>query len=381
MKTILIMGSKEYPPNSGSKDDPLPSGGMEVYTDTLLRSLKNYSNIKIRIITRKFRKTKKYEQNKNIEIYRVPWINGFFLRNPSFNLASFFKSLGLKHDFILTNGVFASFFGFLTSKLKRSKIIMRPAGIACFQPQYNLLVRKTLFLLEKFTYNNADILVFLSEQEKRNFEKKLGYLPSCYRLVPTGINIKKFNLSKNKTLAKTLHLNDKTVISSVGRLIKVKGLQYLIEAISLLKNKNIKCLIIGDGPEKNSLQKLVKELSLENKVIFLGKRKDIPELLSATDIFVLPSLSEGLPISLLEAMASKCACVVTDIGLPVEDKKTGIVVPVKNPKRIAKAIDYLLINSKKSRIFGKNSLALVKSDYSLEKMSKSYLDIFNNLGG
>ncbi len=123
---------------------------------------------------------------------------------------------------------------------------------------------------------------------------------------------------------------------------------------------------------------MAKELNIEGKIIFTGWRKDIPSILKASDIFVLPSLSEGLPIALLEAMAAGCACVVTDIGLPVTNGENAIVVPPRNVESLSSAIETLLRDDKLRERLSKNAMSEVKK-YSWEKAVEEYMEIFKKL--
>jgi glycosyltransferase involved in cell wall biosynthesis len=136
---------------------------------------------------------------------------------------------------------------------------------------------------------------------------------------------------------------------------------------------------VGDGPEREKLQNMVKEHGLKGKVIFTGWRSDIPAILAASDIFVLPSYSEGLPIALLEAMAAGKACVVTDIGLPVNSGENALVVPAGDPESLARAVETLLIDEKLREKLGRNAREEVKRTYSWEKAVDGYMRIFNQL--
>jgi glycosyltransferase involved in cell wall biosynthesis len=372
---VLVLGSKEYPMGT-NVTDTLPSGGFEVYTENLVRELLGY-NINILVITRKFKNTKIYEKLDNLEIYRVPWLKGFLFRTPTFNLYSFFRALTLDYEIILSNGLIASFFGFLLSKYKCCKIVMRPAGITYVQRQYKRILRHLLYQLERFTYSKADCLVLLSEQDQKAFKNKMGFLPNQTEIIPTGVDIP-MTTNKNKILQE-FNIDNEIIITFVGRLIKVKGIEYLIQAANMINAGNFKIIIVGGGNERESLIRLVNDMYLHEKVIFTGFRQDVADMLDATDIFVLPSLSEGLPIALLEAMASGCACVVTDIGLPIEHGKTGLVVPSANSEAIANAIRRLLANPKLRYDIGASAREYVKREHTWEKAGEKYMELFNKL--
>lgn len=374
---ILILGSKEYPMGTNT-DDPFPSGGVEVYTENLVNELLNF-DVEISIITRIFAGTSEYERVQNLHIYRVPWIKGLLLRNPTFNFFSFIKAISLDYDIILCNGPISSFFGVLLSKLKKCPIIMCPSGIAWVQPQYNVILKKLLQQLEIFTYSHGDCIIFLSEQDQFQFEKKLGFLPRHSAVISTGVNISDFNNPVSVSRIDEFGLRGSRVITFVGRLIEVKGVNYLIDAINLVKSNDYKLLIVGSGAEYEHLVKQTESLGLQNKVIFTGFRADIPEILSITDIFVLPSLSEGLPLALLEAMASGCACVIADIGLPVENLVTGLVVPPKNPPEIASAIDALLEDPILMRDIGINARMYVEKKHSWRNVGEEYMRLIQRI--
>jgi glycosyltransferase involved in cell wall biosynthesis len=371
---VLILGSKEYPMGSNS-EDPLPSGGMEVYIENLVTELKK-KPLQIIIISRIFRGTNSFEHMDNIKIFRVNWINNFFLRTPSFNFNAFLKALHIDYDIIFCNGLIASFFGIIVSTIRKKPLILCPAGIASVQPQYNSFLQSLLKMLERFTYSRGDLIIFLSDEEKQEFFRKMNFLPETSIIIPTGISGEKFSLPKSESLLKAFNIRNKRVLTFVGRLIKTKGIEYLIDAISLLKNDNYVVLIVGDGPDYGSLNNLVKRKKLQEKVIFTGFRRDIPEILSITDIFVLPSLSEGLPIALLEAMAGGCACVVTDIGLPIKDRETGLVVPPANPEILADRIDGLLTNPEYLNTLKVNARDYVILNHSWKNAADDYMEIF-----
>ncbi|MCW1296179.1 MAG: glycosyltransferase family 4 protein [Candidatus Parvarchaeota archaeon] len=368
---VLILGSKEYPFGASEGYDKICSGGYEVYTEDLVKRISR--KVDIILVTRKFPNQKKYQKIGKIEIYRVPYINGFYLRTLSFNFFSFIKSLQLDFDVIFAMGPIATFFSVLLSVIKRKKIISAPYGIAFIQPQYNPIVKVFLKSIEIFSYKNTDMVIFTSTQEKNNFRKNFGFLPSKITIIPEAIDLNRFKF-KNKKILKEFKVKGK-VITFVGRLIHVKGVKYLIEALPRLKF-DYTCFIVGDGPQKKELEDLTKKLKVN--VIFTGFRRDIESFLSISDVFVLPSLAEGLPLSLLEAMGSKVPCIITDIPLPFS-KKEVIIVPKKNPEKIAMGIEKVIHNKKLRNKLIKNAYKTINQNYSWKKVSQMYIKLFTEI--
>ncbi|HZG70794.1 MAG TPA: glycosyltransferase family 4 protein [Chondromyces sp.] len=172
--------------------------------------------------------------------------------------------------------------------------------------------------------------------------QEFGAQPHSMSTVYTGIDYRK--PSKNNDIKKS----KKLVISCVARLNPRKGHSLLLDALVLLKDKsrNIELWIIGDGEMKESLEKQAESLKLSN-VKFFGKRNDIPEILERTDIFVLPTMNDSLPVAIIEAMHSKTAIITTNCGgIPeiIQHGKTGLIVEPGNIDELAKALRQLINN-------------------------------------
>ncbi|MBU0530837.1 MAG: glycosyltransferase family 4 protein [Candidatus Aenigmatarchaeota archaeon] len=313
----LVLGTKEYPLGTNT-DDSSPSGGMELYVEELVEHLKRYSDITL--ITRKFTSTKKHEKKNNVDIWRVSWLNGFLLRNPTFNLASFFKSLRLDYDVIISHGEVANFFGLLASRIRRKPIVMVNHGLAAEQNQYNVVLRKGFSLIDRITYSRADAVITHSPSKlPRNVS---------YNLIKPGFG--KSRLKRDTSLRKKYKTKGKIIVFT-GRLTKAKGIEYLIRG---LKGT---CFIVGDGPERSRLEKIAKQEKAN--VIFTGFRKDINRFLSIADAFVLPSFSESLNYSMLEAAYMHVPIISTDLG--ILPKNAFIPIDKKSPKSITNAIEKL----------------------------------------
>ena len=142
------------------------------------------------------------------------------------------------------------------------------------------------------------------------------------------------------------------------------------------------CLVAGEGEELAVLQEEALNLGIQENVKFLGFREDVPSLLRAMDVFLLPSLSEGLPLSVLEALALQKPVVASDVGgIPevVEDGITGYLVPPKNPQALADKILLLLRNPQLAAEFGKEGRKSVEQAFSLEHMIQEYQSLYEEL--
>jgi len=374
---ILFLGSKEFPFGTNQGQDPIKSGGIETYVETLAKALSRKA--RITVVTREFRGSPSTEVVDGVRVERVPWIHGFFLRNPSFNLFSFAKALTLDCDLIHAHGLVAGLFGLKAARLRGKKIIVTPHGIA--SGQYSAALNAVLLGLEKLVYGSADATVFLSEGEKKRFAEK-GIFAKNAVVIPTGIDLKSFDRKKHSTqatrLKKELRINGKTVVTFVGRLVAVKGVNYLLEAFAEIAGKNCALLVVGDGPERKTLETKAKELGLREKAFFLGERTDMPAIYAASDVFALPSLSEGVPVTLLEAMASGCAPILTDIGLPVEKGVDALVVKPGDVESLAEALKQLCgSDGLRSRISA-NALKNSKK-FSREKMAEAHARLYEKL--
>lgn len=360
---MLILGSKEYP--FGVTDDKQASGGMEIYVQELARNLTK-KNITPIIVTRKFKQSKTYEVEKGIELRRVPWIRGMWFRGPSFIFFSFLKSLSLKYDVILANGLMATTISFVLAKLRGKPLVCVPHGTVSTQDRYGKLVAKSTYFMEKMLYSKASLVV-LSEEDKKKIKRLFNI--DKVTIIPTGIDVSSFNPNKKP--------KSKLMIACVGRLTKVKGIDYLLPAIAKLKG-NFKIVFTSSGSEEKLYKQMTAQLKIGDKVEFLGFVPSVKPIHENADIYTLPSLSEGLPVSLLEAMAAGCACVVTDIGLPVTDGKNALVVPPANSEKLAIALQRLIDNQTLRKELGKSARAFAEQ-FSWEKTASKYVELFNSI--
>lgn len=167
------------------------------------------------------------------------------------------------------------------------------------------------------------------------------------------------------------------IIGLGARLTKQKGLTYLLQAMVavIAAHPQANLVIAGDGPCREDLQRETEGLGIGQRVRFVGPRTDMPELIQLFDVYALPSLWEGLPIVLLEAMAAGCPIVATDVGgnsVAVKDGYNGYLVPARDPGALSEALIRLLAEAGLRRQLGKNGQTLFEKEFSAKEMTRKY---------
>ena len=192
--------------------------------------------------------------------------------------------------------------------------------------------------------------VICVSEDVRTHVRSLGIAPQKLAVVPNGVDLERFAPAPRSG-------DGAPVVVSVGRLIMNKGLLDLIEAAALLRDADVafELRLIGEGPQRAALEVAVQRHRLEERVRFLGRRDDVPELLGQSDVFVRPSLSEGMSLAVLEAMAAGLPVVASDVSGTREliaDGESGAIVPPGNPRRLASALRPLLEDHAGRRAMG-----------------------------
>lgn len=178
------------------------------------------------------------------------------------------------------------------------------------------------------------------------------------------------------------------VIGTVGRMQEVKNHLALVDAFILLRQSmpdlqsRLKLVIVGDGPLLPAIRKQVSDAGIADSVWLPGARTDIPDLLRTFSVFALPSIAEGTPVALLEAMSSGLPVVATRVGgIPevVTDGATGTLVPPSNPKALASAIEFYVRNPRLALRHGADARAMVQAKYSISATMASYMYLYDQL--
>lgn len=256
----------------------------------------------------------------------------------------------------------------------------------------HLLVDSTVGLyeltVERWIARGARKVILLSKGLMPAAVNKLKIEPSKLVIIPSGVDCTHFNpklLAVEKKASKLkdeFNLDNEIIIGYVGRLFPAKGLTYLFSALKEIQDKhsNIALLIVGDGAQRKDLEIMAKNLKI--KTIFAGWQHDIAPFYSLMDIFVLPSLFEGLPNVVLEAMAMKKAIIATNVGGNpelVENGRNGFLVPPKNVESLADSIKTLIVNDDLRVKMGSESRDIVKEKFNwdvvIPKIEKVYTEV------
>ena len=199
-------------------------------------------------------------------------------------------------------------------------------------------------------------------------------------IVYNGIEVDKFSRQIDRVVARKIFNLDPTefVFGNVGRLHEQKGHKFLLQAIAKMTNR-VRLVIIGDGKLLHELIALADRLEISDRVSFLGARADIHEFLSAIDVFVMPSLWEGQPIALLEALALGKPCIASAVdGIPeiITDGVNGYLVQSKDVEALAIAMDWAVENPDLLAKFASCGVSAISSKFLVQKMAANIGDIY-----
>lgn len=235
------------------------------------------------------------------------------------------------------------------------------------------------------SYKTAKVIA-VSEAVREYYHKKIGIPLSKIEYIPNAIEIERYeNVGDVGYLRKELGLRENDfVIICVGRLVAQKGQRYLLEVVSSIKNKypGLIILFAGSGEDEPELRNLASRLGVSGMVRFLGQRSDIPQLLHLSRVLVLSSLFEGLPLCVLEAMAESKPVIATDVGGTRElvvDNQTGFIVPSKDARSIANAIEKIIQQPQKAKAMGEQARNRVRERFSIEASATKTSELFLSL--
>jgi glycosyltransferase involved in cell wall biosynthesis len=204
-----------------------------------------------------------------------------------------------------------------------------------------------------------------------------------YRRHATSViynGIPDFSLDPNVRLPRTTR--DSFYIGVVGRLTDVKGHRFLLEAMRILKDTDIRLFVFGKGPLERELQAFVWENQLTDRVSFMGFRSNVHDYLPSLDVFVLPSLQEGFPYAMLECLSVGVPVIASSVGgvrEVFEDGMDCIFVPPADSSALARAIMDLFRNPDRRRCLAAAATKKVKAQFTIDQMAASYLKVYRGL--
>jgi glycosyltransferase involved in cell wall biosynthesis len=245
-----------------------------------------------------------------------------------------------------------------------------------------------LLQLGRQLLRRPDALVGVASSVTAYYRSDVRGVSSHAFTIPNGIELDRFTPSSN-CIANRARLDlpaNAWIIGIIGRLRPQKNHAALIRALAKLLGSvpNASLVVVGDGDLEDSLRRLAADLHVLHRVAFLGSRHDIPEILACFDVYCLPSFFEGMPISLLEAMASELPIVASDVlGIRefVTNANSGLLVPSDDPERLCEALRTLHRDPELARRLARNGHEWVTRNGSVGLMIASHATLYRRLLG
>lgn len=302
----------------------------------------------------------------------ISWVTGHGLLDVS-RLGRLVRVLrALKPDVVHVHTDYATIIGLVAARVCGLPAVATMHGMTSYQTRWNT-AKRLLEIVALRLGANRIVVVASSAIPGMRAQFKLpaqrivtvpNAVGAAYFQPPSGFD----RAAKRRELGVA---DDEVLVATIGRLAPVKGHAVLLEAVATLKERcpRARYAIVGGGPERPGLEEQVRRLGLDAQVQILGERQDVLQLLLASDLFVLPSLSEALPQALLEAMAAGVPCVATDVG-GVSDVlvpgQAGWLVPPGNAAALAAALGDALGDPVRAAEYGAAGRARVKASFAME---------------
>ena len=238
--------------------------------------------------------------------------------------------------------------------------------------------------MDKLSIRNMDYVVTVNQRMQEFLPEKIknkGKVMTIENGIASEVN--KAGITDAGDLMKKLPQTRYT-IGSIGRLSEEKGFKDLIAALEMLRNNDVdvRLIIIGDGPERDTLEQEAKQRGVSEYVVLPGYQSSIDSYLSIYDIMLLPSLTEGLPLTLLEAMRSRTPVIATGVGgmpIVIEDGRGGIIINKESPQEICQAITRLLDDKELAASYADFSYKKFCKNYTVKTMERKYSRVYEAL--
>jgi glycosyltransferase involved in cell wall biosynthesis len=234
-------------------------------------------------------------------------------------------------------------------------------------------------MADRLVLRNYAAVVAVSAEVKQRL-LKAGVREDRIHLVRNGIDLRPFD-NATPSLRNGLPADNPPIVGLIGRLAIEKGVDIFLRAATqvLAELPSTKFVVVGEGPDREKLEPLIDELKIRDSVAMLGRRDDMPSVYASLDIMVSASRQEGLPMAILEGMASRLPLIATSVGeVPtvVLDGRTGVLLPPENAASLASAIVALLRDPVQRERLGTAARKLIEDEFSANRMTPGYLRVY-----
>jgi sugar transferase (PEP-CTERM/EpsH1 system associated) len=241
--------------------------------------------------------------------------------------------------------------------------------------------------VQRLAWASADAVLSVSTRLAERMAREVGFPLDHIRTIRNGVDLTRFRGGDRDAARRALGISreEALVVGTVGRLVPVKDQRTLVSAAGVLHRSfaDLQVVLVGDGPLRGDLSQQIQALGLVDVVRLLGNRADVERVLPAFDVFVLPSLSEGMSNTIQEAMGTGLPVVATDVGGARElvVKETGLLIPAATPEALASALAWLLERPAQRAGMGAAARRRVETEFSLERMIRDYERVYHELIG
>lgn len=293
-----------------------------------------------------------------------------------------------KFDIVHTHSSKTGILGRLAATWARVPAVVHTVHGFAFPAAKSRAARYLYRTIEQIGGRNCNAVVCLNENDRNIAERELGISRNCLHVIPNcvdPIHFAKASSAERHAIRNELKIPvDVPIVTMVGRLWRQKSPQTFVEAAArLIKNgSRAHFVVIGDGELRTGLEDIIHENNVTTQLHLLGWRSDVPRILAASDLFVLPSLWEGMPLAILEAMASHLPCIVSDIPGNrdlVADGKNGFLFPAGDIETLTDRIEVLLTDPHRCRQFGEASRLIVERDYDISTRNRVIQRLYSEL--
>jgi glycosyltransferase involved in cell wall biosynthesis len=303
----------------------------------------------------------------DVKLRPVPRMQGW---QAPVQMRQFFRELRRERPAVFhahLNWPMACKFGLISATLARIPAVVATAQLFV---EYQFPLKALVFVLQRFISRGVDRYIAVSHHVAGRLCQTYGLSAPQVCVVHNSVFPAPFNRPVNTELrAQLMGTTERPIVLTLARLDRQKGHCYLLEAVARIPEAVF--VLAGEGPERPALEAQARALGLDDRVMFLGFRGDVCDLLASCDLFVLPSLFEGLPLSVLEAMAAGKPVVATSVGGTPEavlDGETGFLVPPRDPASLVAAIHRLLADACLRRKMGLAGRLRVQRNFSAVQM-------------